>query len=95
VVEIGVRMAVGASPSHIRRMVLWRGLRNTLIGLVIGGIISVALVRVLDLSFEGLPREYYSYIGALLVLFTVSMVANGFPARRAARLDPMDALRVQ
>ncbi len=95
VVEIGIRMAIGASPAHIRGMVLLRGLRNTLIGLFLGGLISIALVRILDISFQGLPTEYYSYLGALLVLFTVSLAANGFPARRAGRLDPMVALRVQ
>jgi len=95
VVEVGIRMALGATPSRIRWMVLLQGLRNTVIGLVIGGFISTLLIQVLGLAFVGLPEEYYSFFGALAVLFLVSIIANGFPARRASHLDPMDALRVQ
>ncbi|HSH09473.1 MAG TPA: ABC transporter permease [Oceanipulchritudo sp.] len=95
VVEFGIRMAIGATPAHIRWMVLWRGLRNTVIGLILGGLISIALVRVLSIAFEGLPTEFYSFFGALAVLFVISLIANGFPARRASKLDPMVALRVQ
>ncbi len=95
VIEVGIRMALGATPARIRWMVLLQGLRNTVIGLVIGWFISMALIQVLSLAFVGLPDENYSFLGALLVLLVVSLFANGFPARRASRMDPMEALRVQ
>ena len=95
IVEIGIRMSLGATPSRIRWMVLWKGLRNLAIGIVLGLGIAILLTRVLGAVFEGVPEEYYSYGTALVVLLVVSLLANGFPAQRASRMDPMVALRVQ
>ena len=94
-VEIGIRMALGATPGRIRLMVLWNGIRNGLYGLLFGVLISFGLTHVLSVAFTGVPEEWYSFAGALVVLMTVVLLANGFPARRASRLDPMIALRVQ
>ncbi len=94
-VEIGIRMCLGATPASIQRMVFAKGIRNTFLGIGIGFIISLGLVKVLMSAFQGIPTEYYSYLAAFTVLLTVSIIANGFPARRAARLDPMHALRVR
>ncbi|MEX0323234.1 MAG: ABC transporter permease [Puniceicoccaceae bacterium] len=95
IVEIGIRMCLGATPDMVLKMVFLRGIRNTIIGILIGAVISVGLVQVLAAVFQGVPNEYYSYITALVVLILVSAIANGLPAIRAAKLDPMVALRVQ
>ena len=95
VVEIGIGMALGATGSNIRWMVLRRGLINTLIGLFLGAILSWGLSQILMATFMNFEIEYYSYAAAVLVLVIVSIVANSFPARKASRMDPMSALRVQ
>ncbi len=95
IVEIGIRMCLGATPGMVLKMVFWRGIRNTIIGILIGAVISVGLVQVLGAVFQGVPNEYYSYLTALGVLLLVSAIANGLPAMRASKLDPMVALRVQ
>lgn len=93
-VEIGIRMCLGASPASIQRMIFFKGLRNTLIGIAIGFVIALGLVKILTSAFQGIPNEYYSYLCAFVVLVGVAVVANGVPANRAARQDPMHALRV-
>lgn len=95
VLEIGIRMALGATPANVRWMILRRGMKNTLIGLAIGTLLSAAMTRVLMATFMNSEPEYYSFAAAVIILFTVSVIANGLPARRASRLDPMTALRVQ
>jgi predicted permease len=96
VLEIGIRMALGATPKNLRWMILRRGMVNTLIGLALGTLLSMAMSRVLMATFlnNGEP-EYYSFAASVLILFVVSILANGIPAHRASRLDPMTALRVQ
>ncbi|MEX0326597.1 MAG: ABC transporter permease [Puniceicoccaceae bacterium] len=95
VVEIGIRMALGANPSNIRWMVLRRGMINTLIGLSLGALLSLALTKILEASFLNVETEYYSFLLSVTVLLLVSLLANGMPARRASKQDPMVALRVQ
>ena len=95
VLEIGIRMSLGATPSRIRRMVLWRGLSNMLAGLLLGTILSLGLTRLLAATFLNVQFEIVSFSGAVAILVLVSLLANGLPARKASRLDPMVALRVQ
>ena len=95
VVEIGIRMALGATGSNIRWMVLRRGMINTAIGLALGILMSWGLSKILMATFLNFEMEYYTVGAAILVLVFVSLMANGFPARKASRLDPMVALRVQ
>ena len=95
VVEIGIRMALGATGSNIRWMVLRRGLLNTTVGLILGTGLSFILTMILKATFLNMETEYYSFTISLAVLLAVSLLANGLPARRASRLDPMVALRVQ
>jgi predicted permease len=94
-IEIGIRMALGASASNIRWMVLRRGMINTAIGLALGSVLSVGMTKVLQATFLDIKTEYYSFTASVVVLILVSLFANGLPARRAAKLDPMVALRVQ
>jgi predicted permease len=92
--EIGIRLALGAQPSRIRRMILCESFRVALTGTVFGGGAAVALVRVVRSVLYGIqPWDPLSLASAVLLLLTVAVAASWIPARRAARVQPMDALR--
>ena len=94
--EIGVRMAVGAQPSDVFRMVLAEGLKLGLAGVGIGIAISALATRVIASELYGvsaLDPLVYGAIAALLIF--VSAVASYVPARKATRVDPMIALRYE
>ncbi|PYS78979.1 MAG: permease [Acidobacteria bacterium] len=94
--EIGIRLALGARPAQIRALVLSHGLKLLLIGSVFGLVAAVALSRALQsVLFEvrGIDPTIYLGVGALL--FTATFFASWIPARRASRVDPMDALRTE
>ena len=92
--EIGVRLALGAQPSEVRAMVLRQGLRVALVG-VAGGLATAALAsRVLgSLLFEVSALDPVTFGAVPLVLMAVSWLATYVPARRAAAIDPLEALR--
>jgi predicted permease len=92
--EIGVRMAVGADASSILRLILGRGLKLACVGLVIGLAASLALTRLLStLLFEISPHDPLILGGVSAFMLAVTIAACYFPARRAMRVDPVDALR--
>jgi len=92
--EIGVRAALGATPGDLVRMVVGAGARVVAAGTALGIAGAVALSGLLrSLLFGVGPRDPATYIAVPLVLATVAVVAAWLPARRAARLDPMAALR--
>lgn len=94
--EIGVRMALGASPASLRRLVLGESAKLALVGLAVG--IPAALVSARSLSsmlFSVTPADPLTFIGVALLLTLVALVAAYFPARRAMRVDPMMALRCE
>ena len=92
--EIGVRMALGATPSRILGWTLHHALRWTLAGLSAGVVGSIALARVLrTLLFQVEPSDPRAIAGALLLLCAVALLAAAGPARRAVKLDPMETLR--
>jgi predicted permease len=94
--EIGVRMALGAEPAGVLRMVLAQGLRMALTGVVVGLAGSYALTRFMgSLLFEIKPTDPGTFTGVPLALVVVAMVASYIPARRATRVDPMVALRYE
>jgi putative ABC transport system permease protein len=94
--EIGVRMALGAQPRDVRGMVLRQGLTVTFAGVVIGLVASWASTRLMtSLLFEVSPSDPATFAVVTLLLTGVSALATYLPARRAARIDPSQALRDQ
>jgi putative ABC transport system permease protein len=92
--EIGVRMALGAKIRDVLWLVLGRGLRLTAMGLAVGVVGAVAMARVLASLTPGLKANAPGVVVlAGLVLFAVALLACWIPARRAARVNPMVALR--
>jgi predicted permease len=92
--EIGIRMAIGADPGSVARMVLRQGLLLTSIGAAIGLALSLIASQVLGSLLVGVSaRDTGVYIAVPLVLAAISMLACYIPARRAARIDPLLALR--
>ncbi len=92
--EIGVRMAVGARPREVVRMIARQGVTLGIIGLAIGGLMTVPLIGLLNTVLQGLSTVKpltLVLIGG--VLFAVTMVASLVPARRAAGVDPVRTLR--
>jgi macrolide transport system ATP-binding/permease protein len=92
--EIGIRMAIGAEPSGISSLVVKQGLRLTLIGTVIGLLLALGASQVLASQLAGTsPFDPFVYFAGAVVLAGVSLLACYVPARRAARVDPLVALR--
>lgn len=92
--EIGVRMAFGAQPGQLVRLVLRQGMGLVLVGVVLGMVGAWASVRLLaDLLFGIEPRDPATFAVAAAFLVLVALAACYLPARRASRLDPMVALR--
>jgi len=93
--EIGIRMALGASAHEVSRMVLWQGMRMILTGAAIGAGVALMLSQLLSrLIFGVSPRDPLAFLAAPVVLIVVALVASYLPACRAARIDPVIALRL-
>jgi predicted permease len=92
--EMGLRVALGASPGDVLRLLLGRGLRLAAAGLGIGLLCAIAATRLLArLLFEVTPNDAMIYVFAIALLGSVSMLAIYIPARRSAKIDPLVALR--
>lgn len=92
--EIGIRLALGASPRGIFRMVLGEGLRLTVADLGAGLAGALLLARVIrSLLFDVSGSDPLTLAGVTLLLGLVALAASAVPARRAARVDPMMSLR--
>lgn len=93
--EIGVRMALGAQRADILRMVLRQGLWIVGIGLALGLAASMAVAHMLRSTIEVSATDPLTYIGVSSVLVVVALLACYIPARRATRVEPMQALRME
>ena len=94
--EIGVRMALGARPLHVLRLVLKQSLLMLLIGTVIGLAGAFALTRLMrTLLFEVTATDPLTYVSVIGLLVVVALLACYIPARRAAKVDPLIALRYE
>jgi len=94
--EIGVRMALGASPSAAMRMVLGHGRRLTLVGIAFGIAGALVVSRLMQQALFAVdPADPLIYIGLSLTLLVIAEAASFFPARRATRIDPVIALRTE
>ena len=92
--EMGVRLALGATPGAIARLVLGQGARLVVIGLTLGIAGAVLLTRLMtSLLFEITPTDPVTYGGVALVLAVTAVAACQIPAWRATRVDPLTALR--
>ena len=95
-VEIGVRIALGATPAKILSLVLAQGTRVVVAGIVIGVIGSFAITRAIRSLLFGLsPTDPLTFITVALLLVAVALLACWLPARRAAKVDPIVALRYE
>jgi predicted permease len=92
--EIGVRMALGASKEDVLRLVLGHGLRLTFVGVGLGLAAAFALTRYLRSMLLGVTStDAITFSGVAILLCAVALLACFIPARRAMRVDPMEALR--
>lgn len=92
--EIGIRMALGARPVDVRRMMVAQGMRMVAAGLAVGVIAALALTQVAaGLLVRTSPTDPAVFAGATLFLGLVALLASYVPARRATRIDPNQALR--
>ena len=94
--EIGIRIALGARQREIRSLVAKRGLLLTLSGTVIGIAVAAGVTRYLQTLLYGVkPADPWTFVGIVVLLGIVALVACYLPARRAMRVDPMVALRCE
>jgi ABC-type antimicrobial peptide transport system permease subunit len=92
--EFGIRLALGAAPMRIGRLVLGDGLRIVAIGTLVGLVAALAATRFLRaLLYEVQPTSFEEFAVATAVLIVVTLLATVIPARRAARTDPAGVLR--
>jgi putative ABC transport system permease protein len=94
--EIGVRMALGAEATSVRRMFVWQGGRVALAGILVGALTAVALTRYIQtLLFDVGRLDVFAFAGTSAVMLVVALLASYIPALRASRVDPVVALRAE
>jgi ABC-type antimicrobial peptide transport system permease subunit len=93
--EIGVRMALGATASAVRRMVVSQGARVVLIGALVGLAVALASTRFLETLLFGTEAvDPVVFVAMSIMMIGIGMLASYVPARRASRVDPIESLRL-
>ena len=94
--EVGIRIALGARTSHVLRLVFKQGLIQLAIGMTLGLALAAGVAQlVATILFEVQPRDPLTFASVVAVLSAAGLMACYIPARRAARLDPLSAMRVE
>jgi ABC-type antimicrobial peptide transport system permease subunit len=94
--EIGIRIALGAQQGNIMRMVLLRGLRLVAAGIVVGVAASLELTRFIASQIWGISAtDAATFVSVAILLTIVALAACWIPARRAMKIEPMEALRYE
>ena len=92
--EIGIRLALGAQPGQVRSMILRESTWLTAAGLVAGVCTALGLTRLVkSMLYEVTPNDPVTLVGGMALLLSVALLATWIPARRAAKVQPMEALR--
>jgi predicted permease len=93
--EMGIRAALGAGSSNLLRLVMYQSMRLVVIGALVGGVVAVAAWRLVSSLLYGVTSSDVATLAtATIVLGSVALVASYIPARRAARVSPLEALRL-
>src|SRR6185295_6273956 len=94
--EIGIRMAIGAQPRDVFRMVLGQGMLLAIIGVILGLIGAFGLTRLMATMLFGVePTDPATFMAISVLLTVVALVACYIPGRRATRVDPVESLRYE
>jgi ABC-type antimicrobial peptide transport system permease subunit len=94
--EMGIRMALGADRGTIRRLIVWQGMRLALVGVVLGIGAAFGLTRLIASFLFGVKSwDPAVFVAVPVILSAVALLAVWLPASRAAKMDPMQALRVE
>jgi ABC-type antimicrobial peptide transport system permease subunit len=94
--EIGIRSALGAEPRQLSKMFLLDGLVLSAIGAVVGLVAAMAVARLLSSLLFGVgPTDPTAYVAAVVVTIAAAALASYVPARRAAKIDPIETLKAE
>ncbi len=94
--EIGIRLALGAQPSHVLKLIVGQGMMLTLAGILVGVAGAFGLTRLLSSLLYGIaPSDPATFVIVSVMLLAVSLLACYIPARRAMKVEPIEALRYE